>query len=499
MTGLDKSHFELWVIIVVMNYILAIFQILGFFRFKSLSKLIIIQKRYPAMVLMEAVASMGLLFFGMPIYQFICLNPFNTHTYKFQKYGFLVILVCTHFIINIETARLWLMSFELNYLHSSKNEQWKSHIDTSFAEKDWYLRNKATFGNKKYVLHRVLVWYIFSATLSFIIHVTISRHYFFIAQLVDGILYGVGILTIFYLLWKCPKGTNDLFLFYFEFKTSTFFFGAGLTIYLCNEIIFILGFDTINYIIVAFDGMIGMTFPSLFSTLWIPKKLLLDRAWSDRSNSFSHFSVSNDVAIMQQIQHTNKKKEEHENIMYTKLINTFKTEDMFEGFVQWMYREFSSETILCFIELNQFKQYLINFAKTNGSYNMDTVVLDSNTGHKKQTDYEFYDSIPKSTIIYGNATTTSTPNSKSNAVNSGSSTLECHDFKQQAHQLFEKYIKLNSELEVNISSNLRNEYYKLDENNYDMDIVALVTVFDEVIAEMFKFMQQSFVRYQTQH
>merc|ERR1711920_761593 len=86
-------------------------------------------------------------------------------------------------------------------------------------------------------------------------------------------------------------------------------------------------------------------------------------------------------------------------------------EQQFEDFVQFMIKEFSSETILSFVEFVQWKQRLIEYAKLDG---IDNHLLSEH--------------IPKSSIVY---------------VELKESEMKV--FNESAHLLFEKYIKIGAE------------------------------------------------------
>ena len=92
-----------------------------------------------------------------------------------------------------------------------------------------------------------------------------------------------------------------------------------------------------------------------------------------------------------------------------------------------------------------------------------------------------YDAIPKSTIVHRER-----PNM--------SQTAKAKDI---AHALFEKYIKVDSVFEVNISAGMRGNYVRLDRENWNLETDEFIKVFDAVIAVMISMMSQSFLRYKT--
>eukprot|EP01083_Nonionella_stella_P214714 773438_1 len=477
----ESFKLEIWICIVTLTYILGFLQIYGVYKFKSIYGLLIVQKRYPQLVLIETIASLIELFIGVPLWVHSMFEATETHSgidtleTVIEYSGFMVITYAAHFIGNIEAVRLWLMCYDLNYLHSSVNEVWKSEIDTSFSEKDWYLKQRSTFGSKPYVARRVFIYYLCAATLGSIALIsTNAANFGYIGQCIDATLMGTPVAFTLYIYYKCPKKLNDNFLFHYEFKTSAIIFSTGYVVYFTAWIIYFCGFPLINIIIMALDCVWAGSVPSLLSTIWIPQKILRKHEWTvdaDHQIRTHTYSVTDSTRV----------KSQHKVSVVEKLLQLLQNAQSFESFVKWMYREFSSETILCFIELVQFKQLAkqsIAAHKEEDKGRTSHVISD-----RKTRQYVFYESVPKSSIVYMNHAEISETNC-------------AQHFKNIAHLLFEKYIKIYGELEVNISSGLRSAHYALDDKNYEqLDASQISTMFDDVVEEMFKFMMQSFIRY----
>merc|ERR1711879_345138 len=101
-------------------------------------------------------------------------------------------------------------------------------------------------------------------------------------------------------------------------------------------------------------------------------------------------------------------------------------------------------------------------------------------------DIVFYAKIPKSTIVYYNATKES-----ADII----STTDSIRFQQIAGALYEKYIKTHSELELNISWGLRNIWDSLHRRNYPQeDWKELQIGIDDVISEMIYYIRESYAR-----
>eukprot|EP01084_Bolivina_argentea_P166990 289896_1 len=216
--------------IVTIAYILAFLQIYACFHFKSIQPLLIVQKRYPKLVLIEAYVVIFYLFICVPFWENgnydvthfgLSMNAFSI--FKAITSNCLVIPVI-HFIPIIEITRLWLISYDLHYLQRSINEQWKTQIDHSFAQKDWYLKNRNTFGNLKYVMTKTLIYYscvaVFLTTMNLIDHFSYAGNF---AGILNGVFFLIDIIFVFYIYFKCRKyaALNDNLLFYYEFKATT--------------------------------------------------------------------------------------------------------------------------------------------------------------------------------------------------------------------------------------------------------------------------------------
>ena len=177
-----------------------------------------------------------------------------------------------------------------------------------------------------------------------------------------------------------------------------------------------------------------------------------------------------------------------------------------EAFIDWMYREFSSEAILSFLEFVQFKKFVKQrLGKTDGV---------NSTGDPDPYDFKLYDGMPKSSIIYDQfrldqaMVTHSMILPVHEIVPSASEDVEQQNClsndplmrcKRIAHLLFKKYIDNGSEHEINISGRMRDKYAELQREEYDgMNLQQFVSLYDEVIPEMMKYQFQSYQRYERQ-
>merc|ERR1712032_223061 len=89
-----------------------------------------------------------------------------------------------------------------------------------------------------------------------------------------------------------------------------------------------------------------------------------------------------------------------------------------------------------------------------------------------------YENVPKSSIVYAKR------NEKG-----------IERMKEIASALCEKYIRIDSEYEVNIASRLRQKLVSMNDSDWKMDTNDFVSVYDEVLDDLFRFVRQSFHRF----
>ena len=176
--------------------------------------------------------------------------------------------------------------------------------------------------------------------------------------------------------------------------------------------------------------------------------------------------------------HRHRLSKERENVAaIARMDNVMRDVDAFDDVIRWMHREFCAESVLCFIELAQWKQAMAAH-----------VEMDDESA---RCDYVLNASVPRSTIV-----------SRAEAVPSIPSELEMLQLaaimrmRDAAHALYDKYVCVGAELEVNISGKLREQYKELERTHWNLDAHELAKVFDPLLKVMRQLMMQSFVRYE---
>ena len=509
----DEGRFHLWIISILFGFILGLIQIFGIYKFYKIKDLLIVIKRYPSIVLIESIATILYLIIAFPGIGYNVLRPpkfdiISVHK-LFKILGNIIYPFTGHFIVIAELSRLWLIFFDLNYLKAIKNESWKSKINEKQYDfnNNFYLKNRNKYGNKQWIISRSFIFYIIISIISCLLFISLFDNKNIgesgpqIVHFIDGLLYGISIISIIFLYIKLPKNLNEQFLFNFEFKTTTFLFGFGLIIYLFDQIISF--FDkTISSTITVFIAAPSICIVSLISTLYIPQKIINLANWDkilihqndQNDQNFGEINLTSIQQISSQTQTrtqttTSNIDDNDDNLSNKqKLTNLLENQYKIELFIQHLNEEFSLEIMLSFIEFLQFRQYLAIISIKYKYINQEMIYY-INEYKLPQTQI-----IPKSTIVYNENLNDSICRNEQELIKF---------FKEIAYQLYKKYIIANAELQINISHELNKKFWKQMNNKmvwlntkFDNDgLLTLIHLFDDAIDEMFYLQMQSFVRF----
>ena len=455
----------------------------------------IVQKRYPKIVLFESIFAMFSCMLVGTLLQVLSSELLILKAYT----AYISITVFTlypscHIVIGCEVCRLWLICYDLNYLHASKNSEWSSQINETFSSENWWLANRSKYGNYRYVTRRMAAFSLSTGTISMIMLQIYGWNTW--TQLIDSFLFGAPILSILFVSLLTPK-VKEKFLFEFEFKSTSIFFVSGLALFICGYIVHFFD-DFVGSSITNFSGIYALSAVSVISTLWIPRKITKlswyttggrERAgtmsYSKSSKTKTAVDIMNIIANINQHNKKSKPHQHHQNDIC--LSHILANKDALDLFAQHLNSEFSSECILSFIELMQFKKYFNQIFKVNAQ----SLMKEYEVLRGGKIKFGFGDAL-KSTIVY------KTYSSMQDEVNE-----ECQmkQFKEIAYLLWQKYIKTYASLEINISSRLRAYFWDLmhDKNVWvnenQLQKEELYTLFDDICYEMFTWMNRSLSRF----
>ena len=308
----------------------------------------------------------------------------------------------------------------------------------------------------------------------------------FLVGLIGVFFANVPIIFIVCLYFKSPK-IDDKFLFHYEIRLTAWSFII---------ISVILGISTVIYgFIESFIGTIGICIlgqivsciPSLISTYVITFKIMQMNGIKEKLKSHAVSKSKNNDSIKyieQEIEHEITKIGLHSTKNISKQTNTmdvkmiFKNKEYLDLFAKHVISELSIETLLSYIEFNQYKSlfYQECYSIINNNESREIKSYEINLGSMEY--------IPESSIIY---------NTFNKYNNNNMDKLIC--FKQIALLLNEKYIKSGSKYEINISSSMKRHYINLSNNNYNININDMYALFDKCTLQMYKFLNASSLRF----
>merc|ERR1712154_117155 len=160
---------------------------------------------------------------------------------------------------------------------------------------------------------------------------------------------------------------------------------------------------------------------------------------------------------------------------------------MFDGFMRALLSEYCAECLLSMIEILQFKQRIATEGLKNISHRNDNhlTVMGVQSNQNEEEDSKQFIILPKgcpqSAIVYGE---------------------EYNDYKSMARAIYNKYIRIGSEFEVNIDYAARNLYRNLleDEQSWKGNIIyddpqKLYYLFNPCIDKMVQLISPSFTRF----
>ena len=271
---LEEHDVVVYFSVVAISYITGFIGIFGLFFFKKFQRLLIIQRRYPKLVIMETVVCVIGLFTSLPLdynstmravrFSSSDLNQIITYS------GIFISSFTAFFMLVIEALRLWLISYDLHYLSCSKNSQWKSQIDTSYADKNWYLRKKSTWGNQLYLGKYVFIYFLVFSTSKAIVHSGIEAMYrgnLWIYHSANIAYATPAVLTVFYVYFTTPKHLQDQFLFQYEFKRTMIIWGIGFTFYSVSFSLDFIGYHRLSLTLTSLVSICSLYSPALLVCL----------------------------------------------------------------------------------------------------------------------------------------------------------------------------------------------------------------------------------------
>mmetsp|Transcript_21500 Transcript_21500/g.34531 ORF Transcript_21500/g.34531 Transcript_21500/m.34531 type:complete len:500 (-) Transcript_21500:99-1598(-) len=377
----------------------------------------------------------------------------------------------------IET-RFWLVFYETNINILMAEEKWCTVLDmkNNPAEQSFFLRYNQTLGNYRFLCRFLFVCILLHFMVSPVIVFLVSAN-------LSMILYPLLFILFMVLHFKTRN-----FEFYDEFYILAEVRWIGVVLFPI-AVVWIMAFfagyyvqslgHAVGFVVYAFSfyvvTIVYIVWLVYTLTKWVCQKMDSDPLMMMMMLSAEQTTTTITTALEKLLAHR----------------------DAFRSFMNHVSHEYSMECALSLIEFVQFKQMVRDRLRENGTLDpagtSDPVVTDGAEQQKQATTRgEMFASlilaecVPRSSIIADD-----TVGSDDNIV------------RVKATKLYNKYIKVGSEWEINICSDARQQMtvrfdaYRSGDSKVDLDWsdAAMYHVFDDCLTEMWQLLKCSFGRF----
>eukprot|EP01083_Nonionella_stella_P145194 454514_1 len=474
---------------------------------------VMIEKRHPDILHLQGMFTISFFAFVYPfmILDFIELDEFaSMQTLVSVSNRLLYPLLGPTPLVYCIALRFWHIYYDLKYNSSQKNSEWKYHLDPYLVQNNFWLHHKQTIGSPPWT-RALLIKFLIITSICTVIPYQIGLivgqpTYLFIGHACQ-LLFAATPVTIMLVIYKNVPKYSDNFFVKKELEVITvglfasmpFSFGAvlygvishsspGLPIALCVTL----------FAIVIFVG-------SWYSFFHIPYKVrreeqeIMLAKLCERQNSKEmsvYTSTGSDDrtkvgksnamqmgGIVRRLSHLEAGRGSSFNL-HVVLSN----EKTFKLFMQHLAKEFSTECLLCFAEIVQYK-----FAFKQRIDIVDDAHLTVEPGFTAKCPLSQV--VPVSAIIRKGFEVNLRKYSAKDDV-----TDLMIEAKNVCFALYNKYVVAGCELEVNISYSMRARLSGLMTSrrfwySFKISIDDLFTIFDDVAEQMFRLMDGAFTRF----
>eukprot|EP01084_Bolivina_argentea_P086902 157029_1 len=189
-------------------------------KFKHISNLMVIKKRYPKLTMLLCKGILFNLLITMPI-QALSWSTVLMNNYKIfeiiNRLSFILTPLTSIPITYILALKCWHMFYDLNWLMADRNSVWKYHMNPKLTQCDFWLRNKQTLGsiswNTKHILIPLwLLTSIISIILLQLYGMQFNTKTYYIAHVVTCFFFASPGFFIGILYFKMSKCNDNFFL-----------------------------------------------------------------------------------------------------------------------------------------------------------------------------------------------------------------------------------------------------------------------------------------------
>eukprot|EP01084_Bolivina_argentea_P281532 481708_1 len=467
------------------------------YRFSKYKNNLIVQKRHQKIAILIAIFSIFVVCVERPLY--LLRYTLNAETIKVTDTNIPTFTLIIYYIQEVLgdtiipnawllTLRYWLIHFNVKWTKNTIDSKWKIHLNADQVKKNWYLKNKSTYGNLSWILKRLMI--IISILIS--IHLTMEILFpkgFVFATLVSFLLI-ITPMIIPYILYIKMRKFQDKFYIMQEFRNITINIFVGTVAYLLIGMSPSFGVSAFLRAVMVACLRVIMNTSSLAIQLWwvmhiINKDNKILLSWNterelsiDSVASTSKSDIQNHIVQMQTI---------------------LKDENSFEQFMQHLSKEWSMELLVALIEISQMQSVMKTYFNIESS-NDDTMKLLSVQDSLLQNE-----SIPESYVVYHKSVKGLLEEYDIYVTSKDEHFTEdkINEFKIKLFVLYKKYIVSGSELQINLSYEQKSRLDSLMSNvNYFINNVniaqdELFSLYHDVNMELVKLLTHSYYRFVT--
>ena len=412
-------------------------------------------------------------------------------------------------LVLMALTRYWLIYYDLNILNSLMNNQWKLYLNAKSVEKNFWFKNRNKLGNKRSMVRLAIVIYVIFcgshcfASFYFVLYIKTG----YSTEKFNALLGLIPIIIGSTVYFKIPNtskthiGTNNPILSSLKYELKIFVFAVIIEVIIVQIIFNVFIHDHHDFEEYKDNNQGIQRFLHLITYAFtvVVLCLLTTRSATHAIYDQDDFGKIKDYNLVRnELDESNM-----EMGKQIKLKQILCDAHEMERFIQYLCQKFELNTILCFMELIQFKYLLdglFDISLNRDRYTLGTIMENGSTEYESKQNDNYYERcvlsvicdseiIPKSDIVYPLNINDRFGEKKIETMK------ECLKI---AHKLYSKYIRSNSDesddkLVVDISYTLRKCY------DFDMDISIkefiekhcedtyedLFEYFDPVIDEMY--------------
>eukprot|EP01084_Bolivina_argentea_P108271 193490_1 len=544
-------------IIVIGIYIPIIcYYLLKFYRTRNTPYL---QNRYPELTITSVASIIAVLFFGTWC-GFLYINGLD---HKYLLIIFFFILVAGSVFAHCIMLRIWLLYFTVRVNKATLNDKWQSIINPNKNIQEnpcptdnpnaFYLQNRKTFGNYHFCRKKLKKAILFDATSALILFgIYFILFYTEVNRQIIHILFSIFVAMGFLFMFVFPLCVISFVYrlipdFYDEFhvRDELMFLARMYMISLICLLVMATGFAIDQLVIMDRENSNFSLF--YFAVNWQINALILFCAALAMIKRYpqrlakmyndANASIHSSKSIVSSIKMSEYKQVPNEANIHKikkniKIKDVLTHEECFEVFIEHLAHEFAMESLLSMLEFTHYRDYILyNETELKQQYNgqvHQSVLSDSITTSKSldasvtistnninitmKKYFDLPENIVKSDIVYpvfykgnskcGEKINTMGEYMTENGINGMEKAERIKKYKKMAYEIYDKYVRMGAEYEINISYGVRMGYMSIMSNEHiwinsmnDFDEIKLFTLFDDCYDEMIRLMQQSFARF----